>query len=230
MLVLVFIFAGLEAFAGPVIQNARVCGATVPYSAYGEPARGLYGTSNTPLKDQFFRVRGYLNIDSSLAKPGLPKSKAIADFLSAHEIKGVTMCIKGSVETVQRDLLYSYYLTPRSFQITEKAGNMLHPSDLPGEYEKKNVGRISLRSAEDNGTRRFESPDMAEVLFEDPPLNCPDLRSRIQKGESTLPVRLNRLDKLTLAGDTLISCRSDRADEVIRVRADFLDQRPSVRL
>lgn len=194
--------------AGTVELNVQVCGISSPYVAYGETTYAIAGESSTGLKKEFFRIKGYLNLEENLGDSKQSRQEATLEFISSLQIKGIHLCVRGNLETRRREEKTLYYLYPRKFQILEAPGLYLKASQLRGVYSletasPENFSLISLPDSERGRTFFvFELVSILRKLLEQP---CDGLEQKAAT-LNELNFTLLRAQKNTLTASLNLKC------------------------
>lgn len=216
------LIAPVFALGGTVETNVQVCGTTAPYTSYGQTAFGIFGSSSTGLKDKFFRVRGYLNIDSSTNTPQATKGDVIADFVAMSQLRGIQICVNGNLETVQKPDKTYYRISPRYYQLMESPEGLLNPSDLPGKYSLPHPAAptLFLKAIDDsNSGRRFVFTGLTEFLSGLFGTSCAVLEKAVS-AQTVFSMGVSRRSRLVLALDESYAC-SKNVDDVLNVRVEL---------
>ena len=202
------ILSTISAQAGTVESNVRICGKADPYQRYGEAAPGLFGNSSTGIQDQFFRFKGYVGIESNTDAPDTTRNDAIADFMTATELRGTKMCVRGNLETVERNGSVSYFMSPKSYQIQEKTEDYLNPSQMPGIYSQRNPTApvLSLHAIDDAETgRRFVFSELAVIVRSQLAAPCAAIEKAIAD-PGNFSLIFHRKERAVLTADALQEC------------------------
>lgn len=216
-----FVCASGPAVAGTVETNVRICGVATPYQRYGEPALGIFGNTSTGVKDQFFRIKGILSIESNVDRPKGERADAIVDFSTAVQLRGVRLCVRGNLETIQKTDKVYYYVSPKIFQLSEKVDDFLSPSQLPNTYSLPlpSAPTLSLSTIEDPDLgRRYFFPELPDLLRSMLGAPCTAIDAWLD-APSELSLTFVRREKTLLTADATAICNT--AEDIINLHFEF---------
>jgi hypothetical protein len=189
-------------YAGPVETNVRVSGMSWSTVHGTDFLPAVYGSSSSTTRDQLYRIRGYLSVESNTLRPGDPRGAAIAEFISALQTRGVRMRVTGNVETVYRPDKTMLFLTPKAFEITEKSDTYLSLGEVTGHYEPtvnaSPMFDLAATSDENDGLRFFIA-NFGDIFAAAPEWKC-------ETAVFSPGFPLTRKDKLTVSGDITAKC------------------------
>lgn len=222
-----YLLLSLAAHAGSVQTNVQVCGVTTIYERFGEQELAILGFSDSGVVDQFFKIKGYLNIEESPSSSNGDKASAISDFISITTLNGVKLCARGNLETSEHNENTTYFLAPRWFKLDEQnAGNLLLPSQLPGAYVVQTATNpgfaLAATTAPETGLR-FEFVGMASYLVSMLGSGACAALDRATANGTLLSFVPKRLDRGALAGDVVVACdpTSSTAANTIALHFEF---------
>lgn len=214
------------ALAGPVETNVRICGISSPYQRMGEQALGIFGSSSTGIKDQFFRVKGHLGIEEDLRNRSLSRADAIADFLTAVSFRGIRICVRANMETIERGGSTYYFASAKAFELLEQDPVPLRPSELSGLYQAPiaAAGGLTLASFSDAETgRRFYFQGLAEFLKSMLGAPCHGIDRALEQPQ-LLSFTLSYKATNLLATDVVLECGALNHGDLTTIHIEFLRQ------
>lgn len=200
------------AFAGQVDINVRICGVTAPYTRYNEPAHGLFGSSDNGLKDQLFRIKGHGKISETHFAGGDPNPDFIAEFISAMEFKGISLCLIGNLETIERTNRTLYYFSPRGLQMVEPSESYLALSQITGSYKvsgPSTIAPVTLSKVEhESYGRMFYIEELPALL---------DANLGPCHSEADIKFFPNRMDRTHLKTGLVSKCDDDLVTTTVEI-------------
>lgn len=213
LLVLLALVSATPSPAAHYEEETTICGHTWPYKRGDrcKLAPGFYATKNDKgAVQKLMEIKRPLTVSRSRKRMDL-----LADFLSAHEIQKVWMCIQGSYGE-QPDSNPAYAIIPENFWFIEKAGTLLNPSEIQGSYGPEaatdNVDApINISAiADDEVGLRFRFSDLAPILKTRlGETHCADLdKAGANFGKLTGPwlASLSRASKSELKTKLILEC------------------------